>query len=634
MNNLIFKKIALSFFGSFFFLISILFIYENIKYHASFEIHKSFLLNEEKKLAQMKSLIEFSLDQGQIRTLVNNDIISNERFDSLYLFLKKMQLDSFIIIKNGRVFSVSDSSIVLDSINELVDENKVFSRSRFFRTKNSAYFYYIYNFSVNDDFVSIFIKSTFLDSSISRVSDNLSYVYLFEQNANVNGCVDNYLASCISTFDDSLQAYYVTKIIEPNYNFTVYAVVVIFFIIIFITIYNFSFKQQNYFENKKNLHLDVKQYPNDILFADDIFYNFLHELRNNLGAIKGFNELLIDTELTSGQRDKVNFVLKSSSFQLKILNHLTDYTNVHNRSYVNNDNVSNLSHLFDSIFEYFTVLYDDQKIDFDLNNVVDNSLLFQTEPLRILLENCLDNAFKFSDFRKVTIDSFILDSNLCFRISNLCNHKNEIQFDIEKYSFNDLKRHSHSTFFGIGVGLSMCKIIVNDYNGIFNVEFPFEDLVEVNISIPLSKIQTTQIEDLDNLEKLLLDTPPRILITEDDLANFTLIKSYLNIYGIKHIERACTGSEAIKLVREHHFDLIFMDIRMPELNGFETSKIIRDMGIESAETKIIAITGDAFSINNEALTEYGIDDILVKPCEKHIIFQVINKYLLTNFNND
>lgn len=118
----------------------------------------------------------------------------------------------------------------------------------------------------------------------------------------------------------------------------------------------------------------------------------------------------------------------------------------------------------------------------------------------------------------------------------------------------------------------------------------------------------------------------RVLAVEDNEFNLEIISDMLELFGI-HCAKAINGQEAVKRVSENTYDLVFMDIRMPILDGYEASKAIRALSLEK-QPLIIALTASSALREQEKFQEYGINDYLIKPVEISEIEKVLLKHFV------
>lgn len=208
---------------------------------------------------------------------------------------------------------------------------------------------------------------------------------------------------------------------------------------------------------------------------------------------------------------------------------------------------------------------------------------------------------------------------------------------------------------GTGLGLSICKTIIERLGGTISVCSEVGKGTTFTFTLPLAKDKRETAEEQNSVSETSFNTPgnaetgnntyglneethehqatqttgasrdtrqPTILIAEDTDSNYILAKAILG--KSYHLERAKDGMEAVTMFEELHPDLILMDMKMPNLNGLDATKIIREL---SPGIPIIALTAYAYEHDRQAALDAGCNDFLIKPYTQEILKELINKYL-------
>lgn len=395
-----------------------------------------------------------------------------------------------------------------------------------------------------------------------------------------------------------------------------------------------------------NLEFQVQSRTRELLkarddaeFANKVKSQFLasmsHEIRTPLNGIIGLIEQFKSTPLDENQQYIRNLIQKSGENLLKIINDILDF------SKLEEDKINLELHEFYwketveetiGIFLYQAtqkglVLSVDYSPDFIDKSVGDKRRITQ------VLSNLISNAVKFTDSGKIQIRAFSekIETKIEYKIqvidSGIGIPREKIDLLFQK--FFQLDSSISRKYGGTGLGLAISKKLVELMNGKIHVSqnkskgstFEFTVL----LSEFVSKDHSTYLPEITDLSSLSPDT--FILIAEDDSTNIFLLSGILKKLKIK-FELAKDGLEAITKVRVSRFDLIFMDINMPHLDGISASNFILTDPMISPKPVIIAVTADVLQEDKIKCRQAGMSDFLGKPYYKKDIEQMIYKWLV------
>ena len=370
--------------------------------------------------------------------------------------------------------------------------------------------------------------------------------------------------------------------------------------------------------------------------------NMSHEIRTPLNGIIGFTELLMKTELVDMQKKYMTTVRQSAHSLLDIINDVLDFSKIEagklNLHIEKIDIFENLNQIIDLI-SYESSLKK-LRLDLDCNKNVPKFLLVDVLRLKQIVINLLGNAVKFTEKGVVKLKVFCLDkcdgSEFKIRFSVIDSGIGIADENLKKIfkAFSQVDSSNTKKFGGTGLGLTISNQLLALMNSSLQLESEvgvgsnfYFDLVlksdDTNIKLPAQNdILVAKYNDEENVK---ISKQLKIMVVEDNKINMLLLSTILKNCIDKPIIFECfNGEEAVKNIEEFIPDLIFMDIQMPVLNGYEATKIIRKKNIQ---IPIIAITAGTIQEEKENCLKAGMNDYVSKPILKGAIEEVIAKWI-------
>lgn len=366
--------------------------------------------------------------------------------------------------------------------------------------------------------------------------------------------------------------------------------------------------------------------------AQEMFLaNMSHEIRTPLNVIIGMVRELNKEDLTKRQRDYVKHSETSTLHLLTIVNNILDMSKIQSGEFELDVREFSIASVATDVNSILHSRASDKNLNFILNisPEIKPALIGDPGRLRQILINLMGNSIKFTDSGFIDLNVKVLNTTpesqrILFEVIDSGIGMSE-EFLIKLFDkFTQEEASSNRRFEGSGLGMSITKELVHLMGGTieaksqkgigtqirFELNFPIGD--ETKLVVKTSKISKNSFVDV------------KVLLVEDNEMNRFIAIQSLKITGCE-ITEAKNGLEAIQKLKEHSFDIILMDIQMPQMNGIEATKIIR-AEIDN-EIPIIALTANAFKNDIELYLSIGMSDYLIKPYKEEDLYRVIDKYI-------
>lgn len=357
--------------------------------------------------------------------------------------------------------------------------------------------------------------------------------------------------------------------------------------------------------------------------------NMSHEIRTPLNAIEGFSRIIAETD-SSEERMKFLEIIESNNNRLmSLINEILDLSRVESGEIVIKKAPVNLENLSKSIKQLFKFRCPDT-VKLECNTPT-MPITMQTDENRLtqVLSNLISNALKHTPKGQITFGYKMEDDGqqIVFFVQDTGSGISPEFIDhiFETYASQDAERQK-----GYGLGLALCKIIVEKMGGHISVQSTLGEGSTFTFILPFhgsiggmstSNRTTTSVKTLRVSNRPEESDMKTILVAEDEESNFELVRIVLQ--KRYRLLRARNGIEAVTMNEDEHPDLILMDIRMPEMNGLDATRIIKEV---NHSTPIVALSAYAFDENIREALAAGCDEFMAKPFRVEDLIEVCAKY--------
>lgn len=394
--------------------------------------------------------------------------------------------------------------------------------------------------------------------------------------------------------------------------------------------------------------------------AKSIFLaNMSHELRTPLNAILGFTQLLVrDSNITLNQREQMDIILRSGEHLLSLIDDILDLSKIEAGQIALNVESFNLWRMLDNLYDMLQIRATAKGLDLNIlrNADVPKYIKADRNKLRQVLINLLGNGIKFTQSGHVTLqvktltkirnteDSLLetvidpqISCRLMFEVADTGPGIDPGELDTLFDAFVQSQSGKKSQE-GTGLGLAISQQFVKLMGSEIAVESTLGEGSIFRFDIQAESVEADRFEDLQNQDNIatsgsdrvaigLAPNQPRyrILVVEDIWASRQLLVKLLEQIGFE-VREARHGEEAVSVWSDWQPDLIFMDIRMPVMDGYQATQKIRD-SVNGDRPAIIALTASAFESEKATILAMGCNDFIPKPFPENLLFEKIAFYL-------
>lgn len=372
----------------------------------------------------------------------------------------------------------------------------------------------------------------------------------------------------------------------------------------------------------------------------DFLAKMSHELRTPMNAVIGIGYLLEKTDLSTSQHAYLLKLQQASNSLLGIINSILDFSRIEAGQMALENIPFDLRDVMKTVSTHIETQVKQKSLHFDVK--IDENITHYLigDPLRLtqVLTNLTANAVKFTQqgHVKIHVSQKEQDKNATQLLFKVIDTGIGIQEDDKKklfVSFSQVNSSDSREYGGTGLGLSICKNLLRLMNSDINVDSVFGTGSTFFFSIDFKKASKACIEAyLSSQEDLssALDLIPelqgkQVLLVDDDHLNKMVAAEIFNSFGL-NVSVANDANAAFLLLNEGLVDVIFMDINMPKMTGYEALAVIRDHP-DWYDIPVIALTANASNIERKKALDHGMDDFLTKPINPSQLRQALLKWI-------
>jgi len=358
-----------------------------------------------------------------------------------------------------------------------------------------------------------------------------------------------------------------------------------------------------------------------------------HEIRTPMNAVLGILDLLTDTPLTEKQLTLISTARDSGELLMTIINDILDFTKMDVGEQVLQQKDFDLHLMLKNCIALLQHLADKKSLQLSLLQSASLPQYVRGDPDRIqqIFINLINNAIKFTENGSITVTvSADIDSEQRQLLHcKVCDTGIGIHADAQASLFDEFTMVDQSysrKYEGTGLGLAICKRLIDLMHGTINIHSELGQGTTFEFTLVLEKM------DANTVPKDITEQPlqrpranTRILLAEDNLANQMVIKSILE-HAELSVDVVSNGHEALQAVQDRSYEVILMDISMPEMDGMSATQAIRKLPSPASELPIIALTAHTLSGDKARFLAAGMNDYLSKPLQRKSALNCIARW--------
>jgi len=370
--------------------------------------------------------------------------------------------------------------------------------------------------------------------------------------------------------------------------------------------------------------------------------NMSHEIRTPMNAIIGFTKVLLKTDLSEKQKEYLQAIKMSGEALIVLINDILDLAKVDAGKMTFEQTPFKMALSISAMLHLFETKIREKNLELvkDYDNKIPEVLVGDPVRLHQIILNLVSNAVKFTTKGKITVSVHLLNEDekkatIEFAVTDtgigIAENKIEKIFE----NFQQASSGTSRLYGGTGLGLAIVKQLVEPQGGSISVKSKIDEGSTFSFILSFMKTKAeaeleTGIVELDTEIKNI-----KVLVAEDIVLNQLLMRTLLDDFGFE-CDIAANGKIAIEKLQTKSYDIILMDLHMPEMNGFEATEYIRNK--MNSKIPIIALTADVTTVDLLKCQAVGINDYIAKPIDERLLYSkivgLVKKPFVVEYNGD
>lgn len=390
-------------------------------------------------------------------------------------------------------------------------------------------------------------------------------------------------------------------------------------------------------EMMENLIIERRKAEDAARLKQQFMSTMSHEIRTPLNEVLGITNLLLQSKPREDQMEYIKTLRFSGNHLLTLVNDVLDFTKMESGMIVFEKTQFNFRDFMNELKRTYSFRTDEKGIELriEYNNKLPVELIGDPIRLNQVMSNLISNAVKFTKegYIKISVTELKRDKksiDLLFSVEDTGIGIPEDKFDAIFENYTQASEDTTRIFGGTGLGLSIVKKLIELQESSIKVDSELNKgstfTFSLSFAIAISNEDTSAL--LVNPDDISFDKleGKRILIAEDNKINFFVVSKFLSKWGI-NVSHAINGKEAIDLIDKNEYDLILMDLHMPEMDGIEATKLLRESENEAIkDLPVIALTAAIMSEHEDKIKNLSFNDYILKPFKPKELYDKILRH--------